>query len=341
MFLCVVHFAFRRFGLAALVLSGLSAWAQQTIQFSKPADTDPAGKANDLTPVSSRHNSVDAFNAPTPLFGGRGPTASFDILPGSQRPMMSPADAAQRQKAMDDQKNWTLMTPEQILGIPTPEKVLGIADPNEDPKLSPSERFLQRNQRQSAISVSNAMRRAEAPFWHADAASDSPFRSADAKNGYPGALENSVSGGAARNLNALSGSRPGGLADANQRAGSAWASPFDSPEELPKPTPAQLEGLSRFRAIMEGPAPDKMPQTAGYNLPVAPVDPNMQVMPSFNPAGRSFTGLGHDIGKPTGLTPLAGVTGPLAQPKKAAPVVQSPPWMQTSLQSGMLPQRQF
>jgi hypothetical protein len=122
---------------------------------------------------------------------------------------------------------------------------------------------------------------------------------------------------------------------------SAWASPFDSPEPLPKPTPEQLAGMEQFRALLDPPA-EPTPQAAGFSAqPVAAVDPNMERLPVFNPAGRSFTALGNDIGRPVGLQPLAGVTGPLPPPKKPAPVVQTPPWMQDPLQTGTMPQRQF
>src|SRR5882672_7132159 len=106
----------------------MPALAQQSIIFSKPAEVS-ADKANSFMPEPS-HTGPSAFNAPSPLFGRR-PTASFDILPGAQRPApISPEQALQWQKFLDKKKNWTLMTPEEILGVPTPEKILGILDPD-------------------------------------------------------------------------------------------------------------------------------------------------------------------------------------------------------------------
>ena len=127
------------------------------------------------------------------------------------------------------------------------------------------------------------------------------------------------------------------------KADSAWSSAFDYPEPVPKKTPEQLADMERFRAIMDGPTPDKPAAGGLFGPPApAPVDPNMQALPtSFNPVGQSVAPLQRNIGLPTGLTPLPGVTGPLPTPKKPTPLVQPPPWMQSSLQNSTMPQRQF
>ena len=67
MFFCEVNFAARRFGLAAVVMLGLPAAAQQAIQFSKPVDADPDSKANAFMPDAARRNPA-SFNAPSPIF---------------------------------------------------------------------------------------------------------------------------------------------------------------------------------------------------------------------------------------------------------------------------------
>ena len=50
------------------------------------------------------------------------------LLPAPLPPAISPGQARQMQQLLDEQKNWALLTPEQILGPPTREKILGIAD---------------------------------------------------------------------------------------------------------------------------------------------------------------------------------------------------------------------
>jgi hypothetical protein len=340
MFFCEVHSATRWFGLAALLTLGLTASAQQTIQFSEPVNGDPASKANAVSPVSTRRSSADAFNAPTPLFGGGNPTVSFDILPGSPQPVISGAAAAQWQKHLEDSKNWTLMTPEEILGIPTPEKILGIPDPNDDPGLSPEQRFLQREERQSAIGVSNALHRADSSLWHHDDTPGGEDNNEDDSTRFAWALREVGSTAQGLTLSQRRDRLPN--VNQNQKPVSAWVSPFDVQEPLPKETPEQLAGMDRFRALMEPSAPEKPLQSSAFFVPpvVAP-DPNMEVLPAFNPAGRAARALPNDIGKPKGLMPLTGITGTLDPAKKTAPSVRPPPWMQDPLQNSSLPQRQY
>lgn len=337
MFFCELNLAARRLlSLMALVALGLPAAAQQHIQFSKPTGTD-----TNLTPASAflppkASKNPAYFNAPKPVFGGGSPGVDFDALPGNPQPSISGAYAAQWQKSMDAKKNWALMTPEEVLGIPTPEKILGVEDPNdkEESKLSAEERFLRRQQREADIGESNALRHADASMWHNnDWASDS-FQTTDAKSKLDGAVP-----GTTRNLGDLFRQRSDGVSGLNQDPQSAWSSPFESPAPLPKPTPEQLAGMDRFRALMEPPPQDKVPQAL---QPVIAPDPNIQRTPFFNPAGQSFTRVSDNTVRPVGLTPLPGVTGPHPdQTKKQKPLVEPPPWMQSSLDGGFMPQRQF
>jgi hypothetical protein len=340
MFFYEVNFAARWFGLAALVTLGLPAAAQQTIQISKPVDTDPSSKANAFMPEAARRN-PDSFNAPSPLFGGT-PDASFDVLPGSPPPVFYNANPQQWQKFLDNKKNWTLMTPEEVLGIPTPEKILGVTDPDDDPSLSADERFLKRQDQQAAMAVTNGLRGADSLLWQKDNSPGRFFQTADQEMPFARLMAGSVPD-ANRNLGSPFSPHPGQPADAAEKLNSAWASPFITAEQPAKLTPEQLADRESFRALLDPPTEDKTPSTSGlFAQPAIPVDPNMEPVPaSFNPAGRSFTGLQNDVGHPTGITPLPGVTGPLPQPKKVAPLVQPPPWMQDPLQSSTMPQRQF
>ncbi len=332
MLLFHVKFAARWLGPAALVLLGVTATAQQTIPLSQPVWDDPTNKANAFLPDTSRYNSAGAFNAPIPLFGARGPSASFDILPGSPPPPISAADALQFQKAFNDKKNWALMTPEEILGVSTPEQILGIADPNYDPSLTPEERYLQSQSRQYAIGVSNAVHRAAVSVWSSGDFADG---SLDANSRFAGRLDDSERD-PARALSSLFGQR----VDAVSQPNSTWSSPFDSPTPLPKPLPAQLAGMESFRALLDPPPPEK-PRSAFVLQPAATPGPNLQSLPAYNPAGGSPRVLISDLIRPVGLTPLPGVTGPQAPAKKTAPLVRPPPWMQDPLQNSTLPQRQY
>lgn len=327
----------------------LPAAAQQTIQFSKPVNHDPAATANAFLPEAN-HKSANAFNAPASLFGN-GP--DFDVPPGTPPMVFNPNAAAQWQKVMEDRKNWALMTPEQILGVPTPESILGVTDPEEN-KLSPEERYLRRQGRQSQMGATNALQRADNWMWHKDDDTAGPFRPFDGSSPFaddPDGSKRNPDGSrrnpAMPNLNRSPFFNPNQrtLADMNQRMNSTWASPFESPEPLPKATPEQLAGMEHFRAmLMQSPSTlEKTPTPASFSSqPAASPDPFLQALPPYNPAGHSFMPLGNDIAKPTGLMPLAGVSGPLPTPPKKAPLVQPPPWMsQQSPQSSTLPQRQY
>ena len=330
-------------GLAALAALAVSAAAQQTIQFTKPVDQDPAGKANASLPPTSRRNSADAFNAPSSLFGERTPEVNFDVLPGSQVPnAAAAANAAQWQKILEDRKNWTLMTQEEIMGVLTPEKILGITDPDDDPKISQVERFLKRRQRLDEAGATNLLHHPDASHWRADAADADPRHPSDASSRFAQTLGGSVPELTKNPGVFFDNANPNLPADVNRKTGSIWSSPFGLPEPLPKPTPEQLAGMDRFRALMEPDVAEKAPDASRYSSPAASApNPILQTLPGYNPVGRSFSTLESDIAKPTGLAPLPGAKGPHPVPAKTAPLVQPPPWISDSPQPATPPQRQF
>lgn len=329
-------------GAATIGLLPLAAAAQQTIQFTKPVDEDLSGKPSVVQPANPHRLSAGAFNAPTPLFGNQAPSASFDILPGASDPrVISTANSAQWQKFLDNKKNWTLLTPEEILNVPTPEKILGITDPKDDPKLSAEERFLQRQDRLAA-EVTNALHRLDTANWRDDSATTDPFHSADASSRFAGTLGGAVPSSADRLNPFFNNLNPNALANAGQRPDSPWASPFGQPAQLPKQTPEQLAGMDRFRALMEPSVPEKAPEPvrASYRPATTP-DPNLQVLPAYNPVGYSFKALENNSSKPKGLTPLPGITGQRPPAKKPASLVQPPPWLSDTPQAFTPLQRQF
>ena len=343
MLLRAVHFVVRGSGLTALLTLGLAASAQQAIQFTKPANQDPKATANTYVPPS--HKSSSDFNAPKSLFGGDGATASFDELPAGPTPAMPNSYTRQWQKILQDRKNWALMTPEMVLGVPTPESILGIV-PKEDSKLSPEEGFLQRQDRQLQMNATNGLHGPEAGFSRNDDPRTGQFQDRNERSQFASSSRNVTSDtsapGTAKLPNSFLGPNSGNQADPNQPSDSTWASPFGAPQLSPQSTLEQLANMERFRALMEPPPSEKAPATASLFQPrVAAPDPNLQAQPLFNPMVRSLTPVENDIAKPTGLTPLAGVTGPAPTPTKKPALVQPPPWMSQSPQNSTLPQRQF
>ena len=320
---------------------GLSAGAQQAIQFSEPAHQDATVTANSFLPPN--HKPPGDFNAPSSLFGNPDADVIFDDLPGGPPVAYPNANDLRWQRMLQDRKNWEFMTPAQNLQVPTPESILGLTDPLEDPKLSYEERFLQRQDRQSQMAATNGMRGPNGVYPGGRDPNQGLFQNLDDRSrfgnvpGGPGS--GSFSSGPARKRSPFISQNPESPADRNQKFDATWASPFDSPQPRPKSTPAQLAGMEAFRTLMNPPAKEKTPAGAGFSLPaVAAPDPNLQPLPAFNPSGRSFTPLGNDI---TRIAPLAGVTGPPPAPAKKPPLVELPPWLSPSLQNPTMPQRQF
>jgi hypothetical protein len=259
--------------------------------------------------------------------------------------MVNP-NAAQWQKVLNERKNWALMTPEQIMGIPTPESILGIPDPKEDPKLSLEERFLQRQDRQSQMMASNNLVRANPYLWNNDAAAAGVFQGSDGN----GPLDKlapdrpQVGSGLRANPAPFITPTPRPVVGGVPVADNIWASPFGSPEPLPKPTPNQLAGMETFRALLDtAPPPAPTPAASTFSSQPAPaVDPFLQQSSTpFNPVGSAPSAVASSITRPAGLTPLSGVMAPPPPRPKPPPLVQTPPWMSQTPTMGTFPQRQF
>ncbi len=340
----------RWLGLAAVAALVASTAAQDAIQFSKPADKDLSGKANAFTPPSARRNSADSVKAPNPVFGDRTPTVDFDPLPGSQMPSATAANTAQWRKLLENRKNWTLLTPKDILDAPTPEKILGVADLKDDPTLSPEERFMKRRQQMDRAAVTNFLQRSEASSWRADDSPLNPFHTRDAETRFAQSFGGSLPDPSRNSSVFFNGPNPNLPTGANlnpnaNQSSSPWSATFGLPEPLSKPTPEQLAGVERFRAILDAATSPKPAEASRSIFSTPPVpDSDIQSSSIFNPVGRSFTPVENDVAKPMGIEPLPGITGPRPekQPKNTS-LVQPPPWLSGSSSPQMIspPQRQY
>lgn len=327
---------------AAGMVSALPALAENTIQFSKPVDPELVNRANASVPSSTQRRSVvGGVSAPVDVF-----SSPQNDLPLPAPVMMVPQTASMKE-ALNRRDNWTLLTPGEILGVPTAEKILGLPDAKGEDKLSPNERFLLRLQRErQTASALSALRQGDARLLQGDKNSN-PFArhddrvpltkaEAQAQPGSPKYFSQLLNGvPELPNPGALKPNSPWGAASGEA---SPWATEFTQPNQVPQ-SPDQLAGMERFRALMEpNSPPDKTPVVTRY----APlVDPNMQVQPSFNPAGRSYEPVRENISRPQGLTPLPGLTGAYSTPVQPSAQAQVPPWMQSGAQPFSLPQRKF
>ncbi len=302
----------------ALAFFANAALAQQTIVFSKPADV-PAEKAKPYVPTIS-YRAKD-FNAPRVWFNDPMPNQPMP------RPPVNNNNNAEAMAAMNRQKNWTLLTPEQILGIQTPEQTLGLPDKNaEDKKLSLEEQFLLR---ENAAFEKNHNKEPANSTSGRTMDKDGFFSTAE-KPDYYGSYhqsEQKEEPGAKFFNGLLSASRPEPRSEQNQ--GSTWNSAFTQPSQ-PKPTTEQLADMERFRALME-PTPEPVQPVVQTRFAAAPAptpDPFLQASPSVNPAGRGLEPLGSSFSKPAGIQQMPGINTPPPAPPTVRPSwqAQPPPW---------------
>ncbi len=305
--------------LLAVASVPLTASAQGIIIFSKPADVPTEKKEADVPTMT--HHASD-FNAPKQIFN----SSPEDL------PMLAPAPAnnnnASVRDALDKRKNWTLLTPEQILGIPTAEQILGLPEKDSDKNLTLEQKFLNRQSRPAAVAADGG--RAGEPMRWNPAAAANPFVLKSKADG------DNPSGPTAEKLEPgtkffnpfVSGSGQASRPDDN--SGSAWTSDFARPSR-PKPSPEQQAEMESFRALMQpNPVPGQTPVATRFNVPPAPApDPFLQARPVGNPVGLDVSPLGKLFSEPTGILPLPAVSTPPPTPINVRPKwqAQPPPWL--------------
>jgi hypothetical protein len=307
--------------LLALAAMAVTAPAQQTIIFSKPADLS-VDRANSF--LSGPAHRASDFNAPRDLFD--------DSMPDLPAPRLQPNNNnAALRDTLNRRKNWTLLTPEQILGIQTPEQILGLPDKTHDNKLSLEEQFLLREAQASSGTHTNSQPGGSAwravdevnPFAARDQPSeDNSFRQARQKTTPGTKFFNGF-------LNA-----PGSSAGPGENPGTAWNTSFFQPTR-PKPTAEQQAEMERFRALMApSPPPDPPPVPTRFSVAPAP-DPFLQAVPVVNPAGRGISPLENLFSRPTGIQPLPGISTAPPAPATVRPSWQAqlPPWLKNGPQT--------
>jgi hypothetical protein len=320
----------------AMVFSAGAQPAGRSIIFST-LQTNNASAMPSLAPqASDQPNFPDQPPAPgKSLFA---PENSPEPLP--QPPMLSPAGQERMRQLQADQKNWALMSPEEIFGVAPLETDADGKEKNQ----SQLERFLDRQNRLQGGATNGGPAEGQ----------DAPWNFSRDRNGRPDANWFSPAQNGAENVNPdlrrfLNG-EPDGKTSANQNNNSRWNA-FNPPQPQPvaKPDLAQLAAMERFRQLLEpSPATDTAATQSAdggfFPAPKIAVDPNItQPMFAPNPAGVSFTPPANGISRPTGLTPLPGIVTPASQQPTAAPswAPQQPPWFSQGPQPFTIPQRKF
>ena len=310
----------------------------QSIIFSSPDDDAVVSNVPSLSPKPPVLSGfAGAVQAPEINFNGSPQAAP---LPAPSAPVVSTAETSQLERLLDERKNWTMLTPEEILGLPTPEKMLGIPDRDSTSPLdneTVAERFYERQENLSNANTNGLVTDKSAQPWNFS--NDQPLQSnpifSIPSNNHPANsafIDQFLKGPPANNANA--GQNP----DLN------WPKLFGSP--APSQTPDQQAEADEIQKLFE-PQP-ATPSTAG----TSPGDTffsgsqkssgTILGQPMVNPIGASYTPLSSGIGLPVGVTPLPGLftTKPIAPaPPEWKP--QPPPWMSSAPQLGVIPQRKF
>jgi len=273
--------------------------------FSKPSDggiTSP--DSNDHVPVdNSAERPMSGFGAETP-----------SALP-APTPDLSPA----AQMKLNERAKWTLMTPEEIMGIQTPEEIFGLTTEDQDRNISPEERYLKREEKAKAETANASLQNAES-----------------ASHDYTGLFER------ADNLNpglaAQEQAEPGAF---SRMFGNAEASPFGhnsgisagakalsaNAAEIAKANREQAAEMDRFRILI-----GEVPQSPSPALTAPHLDgtPEPQPLSAFDEFGRPAATRSIDLSKPDGLSLPAEIIGYAAPPrklKKPSWEAQTPPWL--------------
>lgn len=314
---------------AAMVLPSA---AQQPIIFSKPADASGTAKPDANLAPEPKHETHSLLRPPMSVFETTHPTPSLSPGANYQAARVSPEQLKAWQKILDAKNHWTLMTPEEILGIPTPEKILGLPAKDGEDKLTLDERFLRRGKKTAAnlleIPAAETARRTDSltpnngnPFTRKS------FESVFARPVEKNSPAQPVAGTAER-----SGSFLGALLNSSfssaDRPDQRWGNAFGPPTAPVKTTPKQLAGMESFRATMQPAAVFQKAAEPSRAATVTARDPFMNVTPGFNPHGSSFAPLKNDVTRPMGLSPLPGIATRLPEtPVRPAAAPNLPPWL--------------
>jgi hypothetical protein len=249
------------------------------------------------------------------------------------------------QRLLDERKNWALLTPGEILGLPTPEKILGI--PDRDAFGRPKDetvvlRFYERQDQLRVHTNSDNPGAENAASGLDNSGSLNPKMDTGVWTPAASGLENSAM------LSRFLNGTPDTGAVAAGVPGSDWPKSFTMPAS-PKPTPEQQAALDQFQQLLQPhPGSAATVQLPAFGSPLfssSSAASNPVPAPATAiPMGASYTPLSSGIATPTGVAPLPGLLGPtnLGLPAFAPEwKPQQPPWMSSAPQPGVVPQRKF
>ena len=321
-----------------VVATVLSAGAQQPPQqkaqpiiFSSAQGDDNTPSVPSLTPQAvEQPNLANEFQTPP---AGLNFSFPSDTLPLPQMPAKTPAENQRLQKILEERRNWTLMTPAEILGVTTPEQIMGIREHDasgQEITPTPAERWLARQDQSQATNGLQNGAAAESWDFSSDrfnpdgTGRDNPRQFLD---GFPNSAPNNSSG-----------------APVGQNEGANWLKPSGAATQ-PKINLEQQAAVERFRQMLEPsqPATSQSGSDGKYfPTPTTTLNPNLG-QTVLNPIGTPFTPLDSGIVKPQALSPLPGITAPNNPQPDVVPswMPQPAPWLSQGPQLFAPPQRKF
>jgi hypothetical protein len=280
------------------------------------------------------------------------PALKFDApledepLPVPPQQAVSPAEVQRMQRRFDEQRNWALLTPEQILGLPTPEQILGVPDRDGFGRPKNETVLEQYYEREGQLRT----RTNNDNYGAADLAPHGDFSGSQAlqmntNSWFP-------AGGGSGNsplMNQLFNTAQDNPTGPFQAPKGGWSKSFNLPAPPLKPTPEQQAAVAQFQQLLQprslsgGSA--KVPALGSplFSPPQTAPNPASGQF-ATTPVGASFAPLNSGIAMPMGTTPLPGLLGPTnmtVQPVAPAWKPPLPPWMSSGPQPGVIPQRKF
>jgi hypothetical protein len=328
----------------ALVLSVHAQQGGEPIIFSAP---DGGGVSSNLTRLSKPDDLPDTLSFAPSGFG--------EDLPSGDAPQLavpsavSISEGQQLQSLLNPKKDWTLMTPGEIMGVTSPEKILQVPERDAmglQKNSSALENFMGRQDR-SQFTATNG-------FPSDNTASVGRFsNNRDVQSGAdtPNPVGDNNPGSAPQTLSQLFNNSPqrgddfsGRNADANSGKSFDGSSPLTPPDSAQPTEMERLQKLLGTTPAVQSETPAASFNSGGFiSSPSSANDNFGQPVPVVNPAGASYTPLTSGIGTPTGLTPLPTIIGQSSLQPAIAPgwAPQTPPWMSQGPQPFAIPQRKF
>jgi len=281
---------------------------------------------------------ANAVQSPVASFGDAPETAPLPAPP----PPISPAQVQQMQRLLDERKNWALLTPEEIFGLPAPEKIPGRPDRDAFGRPKSGTVVMQYYERQEQLRV----RTNDYSFGAETLAAHGDFSDGQEPPMNPNIW--APAGSRPENpalINPFLDGTPDGRTAPAEAPESGWSKSFNLPAPPPA-TPEQEAAMEQFQELLQPHSPPggaaKAP-ALGRPIFSESSTATTPESPAVIPMGVSFTPLSSGIAAPAGAAPLPGILGPTNAPPAFAPEwkPQAPPWALSAPQPGAVPQRKF